>query len=64
MYQMISGEYCIEGQSYTGYGIRCGDIELEDITCEKTEMEKFIKILNEEKLETVYLMDIIEDFLG
>lgn len=64
MYQMISGSYCIEGISYTGYGIRCGDLVLEDITCDKAAMQELVQMCNDEGLETVHLTDIIEDFLG
>ena len=64
MYQIIEEDYCLDGVSYTAYGIGGRNVEIKDITCSKTEMEALVQLCNEETLAEIHLMDIVQDFLS
>lgn len=50
---------------YTGYGIynKQYNIQVDDITTQRRELEKLIVKLNREHLSPVHIYDVIDDFL-
>lgn len=63
MYQLISGTYSLEGETYLSFGIQCGNIMIEDISMEQAEVEELIALCNQEKLDVLHLPDVVADFL-
>lgn len=57
-------EYC-EGGNYTAYGIACDDQDmvLPDISQNRTKIYSFVKLINDNDLQPVHIMDVVEDFL-
>lgn len=64
MYEVTEGIRIIEGEKYTVYGIKCGNIYINDICSSKTELEDFANKLNKSKLSAVHMREVIEDYLS
>lgn len=64
MYQMISGNYILDGRSYTSYGIRWENDKIEDLSIDRTAVETLVSLCNMYALSPVHLQDIIMDFLA
>lgn len=66
MYKLISKKYCIENISYIGYGMATIDeaVRIEDISTEKSEVEKLIVSCNDFDVSPIHLKDIVIDFLN
>lgn len=64
MYQIISGQYMLEGRAYISYGICWGKNKIEDISLDRTAVEALVSLCNRETVSPVHLWDIIADFLA
>lgn len=64
MYQIKTGNYSLEGKTYTSYGIQCDDLVIEDISLDRTVIEALVEQCNREELDRIHLLDVVEDFLG
>lgn len=64
MYQIKTGNYALEGKTYTSYGIQCDDLVIEDISLDRTVIEALVEQCNREELDRIHLLDVVEDFLG
>lgn len=66
MYEMFSEALKdTDDNEYIAYGIRYmpDNYSISDISTNKSKVEKFVKILNDEQLDKIHFKDIIEDFL-
>ena len=52
-----------QGVSYDTYGISYEDIEIQDVSTDKTKVEKLVNLCNELDLSPIHLNDVLEDFL-
>lgn len=64
MYEVTEEVKIIEGEKYTVYGIKCGEIYINGICASKTELEDFTDKLNKSKLSAVHMREVIEDYLS
>ncbi len=52
------------GDTHRCYGVRFGDIILEDVTFSEERIRSLIYDLNKHQLEPIHLNSVIEDFLA
>ena len=52
-----------EGRSWNTYGITCGNIVVNDISTERSKIEKLVNVCNKLGLQPEHMSDIIEEFL-
>ena len=71
LYQIYRGEYTLDGQSYTGFGISVVStasnqilILIEDIALSQKELCKLVRLCNELALDPIHIYDVVEDFLN
>lgn len=64
MYKLTEEKTRVDGVEYTLYGIVCEGICVKDISTEKTEVERLLKLINNHKLEPIHLLDVLEDYFG
>ena len=57
-------QYYLEGKPYIGYGIRCKEICIPDITTNKSRLEKMIELCNRLDLSPIHMEDIVLDFIN
>ena len=53
-----------EERDYIGYGIRCGDRVLPDLSLSREKVEKLVESCNQLQLSLIHLSDVVEDFLA
>lgn len=64
MYQLIKSKVNDEdGNIFDTYGISYKEIVIEDISTNKTNVEKLVRLCNELELSPIHLNDVVEDFL-
>lgn len=64
MYTITKEEIIIENKKRTVYGIRYGDICINDITTDRDGLERLIGLCNSELLDPIHLEDVVMDFIG
>lgn len=64
MYTITEEKITIENVEATVYGIRCGEIRIDDISTDKQLVENLVNLCNEGDLAPYQLMDVVEDILG
>lgn len=45
------------------YGVKYGDLQIDDISADKDKVEKFIDDINKYQLFPIHLCDVVEDFV-
>lgn len=45
------------------YGIKYGNLQIDDISTDKDKVEKFIDDINKYQLSPIHLCDVVEDFV-
>lgn len=45
------------------YGVKYGDLQIDDISADKDKVEKFIDDINKYQLSPIHLCDVVEDFV-
>lgn len=45
------------------YGVKYGDLQIDDISADKDRVEKFVNDINKYQLSPIHLGDVIEDFV-
>ena len=45
------------------YGVKYGDLQIDDISADKDKVEKFVDEINKYQLSPIHLGDVIEDFV-
>ena len=63
-YEVVVRTHCLEGNTYTAYGIRCAEALIEDISLCRQAVEGLAKLLNFHQVSPVHFHDVIEDFLA
>lgn len=64
IYEMTQGVSVLEGEPYCSYGIRCGGMEIADISCDREKLAKLVDLCNHLALDPIHLRDVVEDFLA
>ena len=67
MYKVIKEHlFTEESGEYTAYGVinTDGNEKVSDVTLNKSKIYAFVKMLNENDLQSIHLMDVIEDNLN
>lgn len=64
-YRVIEEFVFLEGEKYVTYGIACDEqnVVVPDITLNKFKIYQFVKLINDNDLHPIHIMDVIEDFL-
>lgn len=52
-----------DGNSHLTYGISYEERSFNDISTDKSKIERLVMLCNEQKLSPIHLKDVIEDFL-
>ena len=67
-YTLIKSEKTLEGQQYLCYGIKMlyagAEVTVEDLSLHREEIEKLVRLCNEQELSPIHFRDVLEDFLG
>lgn len=45
------------------YGVKYGDLQIDDISADKDKVEKFVDDINKYQLSPIHLCDVVEDFM-
>lgn len=45
------------------YGVKYGDLQIDDISADKDKVEKFVDDINKHQLSPIHLGDVVEDFV-
>lgn len=45
------------------YGIKYGNLQIDDISADKDKVEKFVDDINKYQLSPIHLGDVVEDFV-
>ena len=45
------------------YGIKYGNLQIDDISADKDKIEKFVDDINKYQLSPIHLGDVVEDFV-
>lgn len=53
-----------DGRYVESYGVRHGNIVINDISARKQEIKKFVRLLNRLGASEIHAYDLVEDFLG
>ena len=65
MYTLTKKTVTVEGKEYTVYGIRYNDdFFADDVSSDKSKVEKLVMDCNRYSLDPIHLYDVIEDFLA
>ena len=46
------------------YGVKYGDLQIDDISADKDRVEKFVNDINKYQLSPIHLGDVVADFVG
>ena len=59
MYELIK----TENNNISSYGVKYGDICIEDISIKKNTVERLVSMANQYNLSPIHLHDFVEDFV-
>ena len=59
MYELIK----TENNNTSSYGVKYGDICIEDISTKKNTVERLVSMANQYNLSPIHLHDFVEDFV-
>ena len=59
MYELIE----TKNNDISSYGIKCGNVRIEDISVDKDRVEKFVNDINKYQLSPIHLGDVVADFV-
>ncbi len=45
------------------YGVKYGDLQIDDISADKDRIEKFVDDINKYQLSPIHLGDVVDDFV-
>lgn len=45
------------------YGVKYGDLQIDDISADKDRVEKFVDDINKYQLSPIHLGDVVDDFV-
>lgn len=45
------------------YGVKYGDLQIDDISADKDKVEKFVDDINKYQLSPIHLGDVVDDFV-
>ncbi len=63
MWKIIETEITLDGKSIKTYGIGNKTVEINDISTYKSEVEKFVELLNKLNVSEIHAYDLISDFI-
>lgn len=63
MYSITEEKIVIEGKEHTVYGIMCEEAHISDVSTDKGEVERLVKLCNDGGLEPSHLFDVVADFI-
>ncbi len=67
-YELIQSEKILDGKQYRCYGIRMlyagTEVSVEDLSLQQQEVEKLVRLCNEQELSPLHFQDVLEDFLA
>ncbi len=63
MFTIIESETTIDGRLIKTYGIKGATVEINDISTYKSEVEKFVDLLNKQNASEIHAYDLINDFI-
>lgn len=63
MWKIIETEITLDGKSIKTYGIGNETVEINDISTYKSEVEKFVELLNKLNVSEIHAYDLISDFI-
>ncbi len=63
MWRIIEKEIDLNGKSIKTYGIGAETIEINDISTHKSEVEKFVNLLNRLGASEMHAYDLADDFM-
>lgn len=65
MYQIIDGEFTLEGKPYRSYGIKTpSGLHAGDLSPDREKVVRFLTLLNQLDASEIHLAELIEDFLA
>lgn len=64
MFELCESIISTEDKTVKTYGLRYGNVRIEDISVDKERVTELIEVLNREKASPIHIYDIIDDFLG
>ncbi len=59
MYELIEQKK----NDISSYGIKCGNVRIEDISTKKNTVERLVSMANQYDLSPIHLHDFVEDFV-
>ena len=59
MYELIE----TKNNDISSYGIKCGNVRIEDISTKKNTVERLVSMANQYDLSPIHLHDFVEDFV-
>ena len=59
MYELIE----TKNNAISSYGIKCGNVRIEDISTKKNTVERLVSMANQYDLSPIHLHDFVEDFV-
>lgn len=63
MYCIVDCEVSVDGESYFSYGIKCGEITVNDLSTNREKVQQFVDSCNRLKLSPTHIFDAVEDFV-
>lgn len=67
-YELIESRKELEGRNYCCYGVKLRyagtEVCVEDLSLDRSEVEKLVKLCNELELSPLHFRDVLEDFLA
>lgn len=61
-YELVESNCILDGEEHIGYGVKCDDMCLLDVTTKRDKMVKYIDLFNKNELDPIHLNEVIEDF--
>ncbi len=63
MWKIIETEVVLNGEIVKTYGIESENVKISDISTYKSEVEKFVELLNEQNASEIHAYDLVSDFI-
>ena len=63
MWKVNEKEIVMDGKLVKTYGIKSENVEINDISTYKAEVEKFADVLNKQNASEIHVYDLINDFI-
>ena len=67
-YTLLESQKEMDGKSYQCFGVKLSyagtEVCVEDLSLNRSEVEKLVKLCNEQDLSPLHFRDVLEDFLA